>query len=114
MQTLSLALVLILGQTPTTADTWPQWRGPTGDSVTPAKKLPMKWSQTENIVWKVKVPGRGNSTPVIWKDALFLTAQQDDRLTLLRLDRTTGKTVWEKEVGQGTLRRQGPLGNGRF
>lgn len=96
-------------------DVWPQWRGPTGDSVAPGPALPTKWSPTENVVWKVALPGWGNSTPAIWKDALFVTTQvDDDRLLLLRLDRATGKTVWQREVGRGTPRRQGPVGEGRF
>jgi len=96
-------------------DTWPQWRGPTGDSVAAGRSLPTHWSRTENVVWKVALPGRGNSTPAIWKDAVFVTTQQDERvLLLLRLDRGTGKVVWQREVGQGTPRRTGPVGNGRF
>ena len=115
MQILLVSLLLIAQtDTPAPTDIWPQWRGPTGDSVSPSKMLPTKWSATENIVWKVKLPGWGNSTPAIWQDALFVTTQQDERLTLLRLDRKTGNVVWQEEVAQGTLRRQGPLGNGRF
>lgn len=97
------------------ADTWPQWRGPAGNSIAPTKSLPTKWSPTENVVWKAPLPGWGNSTPAIWKDAIFVTTQVDDnRLLLIRLDRATGKVVWEKEVGQGTPRRKGPVGNLRF
>jgi outer membrane protein assembly factor BamB len=76
--------------------------------------LPTKWSQTENIVWKTPLPGWGNSTPAIWKDAIFVTTQDKDRLLLLRIDRVTGKVAWEKEVGRGTPRRSGPQGNGRY
>ena len=79
-----------------------------------ASNLPLRWSKTENIAWKTPLPGWGTSTPAIWKDAVFVTSQQDDRLLLLRLDSGTGKIVWQREVGKGTLRRKGPLGNGRF
>jgi outer membrane protein assembly factor BamB len=97
------------------ADFWPQWRGPTGDSVAPGRGLPMKWSQTENIAWKTPLPGWGTSTPAIWKDAVFVTTQVDDRqLVLLRLDAGTGKIVWQREVGEGKPRRKGPVGVGRF
>src|SRR5580765_5658691 len=86
---------------------WPQWRGPTGDNIAPGPGLPSKWSKTENVVWKVPFPGWGNSTPAIWKDAIFLTTQDKDRLLFLRLDRGTGKTVWEREVSKGTPRYSG-------
>jgi outer membrane protein assembly factor BamB len=93
---------------------WPQWRGPTGDSVALAQELPTRWSKTENVIWKTPVPGWGNSTPVIWLDAVFVTTQQDERLLLVRLDRKSGQVVWQREVGKGTPRRKGELGNLRF
>src|SRR5207248_852844 len=95
-------------------DTWPQWRGPSGDSIAPNANLPTRWSKTENIAWKTPLPGWGTSTPAIWGDAIFVTTQEEDRLLLLRLDRGTGKVLWQSQVGQGTPRRKGPLGNGRF
>jgi outer membrane protein assembly factor BamB len=116
MQLLTLSLLLAVGQSDKIppSDIWPQWRGPTGNSVAPNAKLPTSWSRTENVVWKTPLPGWGNSTPAIWKDALFVTTQDQDRLLLLRLDRVSGKVVWKQQVGQGTPRRSGPLGNLRF
>jgi outer membrane protein assembly factor BamB len=96
------------------ADVWPQWRGPTHDSVAVSSKLPVHWSATENVVWKTSIPGQGNSSPCIWQDAIFVTAQDKNRLVLLRIDRGTGKIVWEREVGQGTPRRTGPPGINRY
>lgn len=116
MYVLALALLLPTGaaDTVTPSTNWPQWRGPNGDSVATTPNLPTRWSKTENIVWQITPPGWGNSTPIIWKDAIFLTAQQDDKLLLLRLDRETGKTLWSREVGKGQPRRQGKVGNGRY
>ncbi len=116
MQSLTLIVLFAFGQTDKVApsETWPQWRGPTADSITPSKSLPTTWSPTENVVWKTPLPGWGNSTPAIWQDAVFVTAQDKERLLLLRLDRATGKLHWEKEVAQGTPRRDGALGNLRF
>ena len=94
-------------------NTWPQWRGPTGDSVATCT-LPTHWSKTENVAWKTALPGWGNSTPAIWQDAIFVTTQDEERLLLLRLDAATGKIVWQREVGQGRRAATGPLGNGRF
>jgi outer membrane protein assembly factor BamB len=98
----------------TAGDTWPAWRGPTQDSVSPTAKLPTHWSATENVVWKTSVPGAGNSTPAIWKDAIFVTTHDQGSLLLLRIDRASGKIVWQREVGQGAPRRTGPVGNNRF
>jgi outer membrane protein assembly factor BamB len=114
MYSFALALLLVTRDADSAGDVWPQWRGPTGDSVTSARNLPTRWSRTENVVWKTPIPW-GNSTPAIWHDAVFVTAQEDDeRLLLFRLDRQTGKIVWQREVGQGKPRRQGAVGNGRF
>src|SRR5580692_6884963 len=104
MRTLVLGLMLLGGPPDTVSpqDIWPQWRGPTGDSVSPTANLPTRWSRTENVLWKTPLPGWGNSTPAIWKDAIFVTTQDKDRLLLLRLDNGSGKVVWQREVGKGT------------
>ncbi len=79
-------------------DAWPQWRGPTGDSVAWSRNLPTTWGPEKNIVWKCPISGWGNSTPIISGDAIFLTTQDDDRLLLLRIGRASGKVVWQREV----------------
>jgi outer membrane protein assembly factor BamB len=114
--TLVLGLLLVPDPKDAVAptDVWPQWRGPTADSVAPGKNLPTKWSMTENITWKTALPGWGNSTPAIWKDAAFVTTQDKETLLLLRIDTRTGKVAWQREVGTGTPRRSGALGNLRF
>ena len=96
------------------ANVWPQWRGPTGNSVSPNPNLPTQWGPSENVVWKTALPGWGNSTPVVWQDAIFVTSQEEDRLLLLRLDRQNGQVAWQREVGRGTPRRKGPVGIGRY
>src|SRR2546430_1839476 len=117
MLTFTMGMLLLIAQGDKTAadDTWPQWRGPTADSVAPGKGLPTKWSKTENLAWKAALPGWGTSTPAIWKDAIFVTTQVDERkLLLLRVDAGSGKIVWQREVGEDTPRRTGPYGVGRF
>src|SRR5437763_153103 len=56
------------------AGDWPQFRGPGGSSVSEETGLPFRWSQTENVRWKVDLPGRGVSCPVIAGDTVYLTA----------------------------------------
>jgi outer membrane protein assembly factor BamB len=114
MHALVLALTLVGGPAPAADDVWPQWRGPTHDSVSPRADLPLSWSKTENVVWKTPLPGWGNSTPAIWKDALFVTTQDNDRLLLLRLNRVSGKVLWEREVGRGIANRKAGKGEPKY
>jgi outer membrane protein assembly factor BamB len=51
---------------------WPHWRGPQQTGVAPGD-APIEWSDTTNVAWKIEIPGRGHSTPVIWGDRIFLT-----------------------------------------
>ena len=56
------------------AENWPGWRGPRGDGTSQETNLPTKWNGKtgENIHWKVKIPGVGHSSPVVWEDRVFL------------------------------------------
>ena len=53
-------------------DAWPRWRGPEFDGVARGD-APLTWSDKDHIAWKLTVPGKGHSSPVIWGDRLFLT-----------------------------------------
>jgi len=93
---------------------WPQWRGPLGTGVSTTAKPPVEWSEKKNIRWKVEIPGRGSSSPVVWGDRVFVSsavpvgvageAQHAARgakpvphkFVLLAIDRRTGKIVWER------------------
>ncbi|HYF37801.1 MAG TPA: PQQ-binding-like beta-propeller repeat protein, partial [Prosthecobacter sp.] len=52
---------------------WPEWRGPEGQGLSPAKGLPRTWSETSGVAWKTPLPGRGHSTPVVWGNHVWLT-----------------------------------------
>ena len=54
------------------ANQWPTWRGPNADGTVTGCQPPTKWSATQNIKWKVRLPGHGSSTPIIWEEKLFL------------------------------------------
>jgi len=54
-------------------DNWPQWRGPAGTGVSAEKNLPLHWGTNENVRWRVPLPERGNSTPIVWGKRVFLT-----------------------------------------
>src|SRR5262245_57767732 len=54
------------------ARNWPQWRGPLANGTAPQGNPPTTWSETQNVKWKMKLPGRGTSTPIVWGDQIFL------------------------------------------
>jgi outer membrane protein assembly factor BamB len=70
----SFALVAATTAAPVPDQNWPQWRGPLQNGVAPAANPPTAWSETNNIKWKVKIPGGGQATPIIWDDRVFLQA----------------------------------------
>ena len=82
------------------AENWPMWRGAGGVGISNEKNLPLKWSATENIAWKVSLPYRGNSTPVIWGEKIFLTQpmEEEQERALICLDRLDGKVLWRRTV----------------
>lgn len=86
------------------AKNWPRWRGPTGQGLALSSDDYLdQWSDTQNVLWKVKVPGKGNSSPIIWNDRLFLTTSYDQgkKRSLLCFDRHDGKQLWECLLVQG-------------
>ena len=110
---------------------WPQWRGPGAAGIGESKTLPVSWSATENVAWKVEIPGRGHSQPVIWGDRVFVTtdiegkklaefqeivhmagnekfvhpdwtgADLEHTLKVLCFDANSGKLLWEQIAYQG-------------
>ncbi len=86
------------------AENWPQWRGPAKNGVSTERGLPLKWSTTENIAWKLAMPGRSGSTPIVWGETIFLnigTADRSGELELWALDRGDGRIRWKKHIAGG-------------
>ena len=79
---------------------WHQWRGPHANGVATSVSPPVHWSESQNITWKVEVPGRGSSTPIIWNDRIFLT-------TAIKTDR-----VEERSDGPAEQSRETPPSRG--
>jgi outer membrane protein assembly factor BamB len=118
-------LIASLSVTAAFAETenWPQYRGAHSDGLGEGATLPETWSETENVVWKAKVPGWGWSSPIVWGERIFMTsavgtkelptphvggypgghvgAEDPHRWMLYCLDFETGKIVWEFEAHQG-------------
>jgi outer membrane protein assembly factor BamB len=86
------------------AENWPNWRGPGQTGVADGKEYPTKWSSTENVAWKVKLPGLGASTPIVWEDRIFLTCsiaekEMEPKNALVCYDRG-GKELWRVPIGK--------------
>jgi outer membrane protein assembly factor BamB len=97
-------IVAVAAAVTLSAENWPQWRGPSLNGVSSEKGLPIKWSPTENIAWKLAMPGRSGSTPIIWGETIFLnvgTADATGDLELWSLDRNTGKVLWKGPIAGG-------------
>lgn len=79
---------------------WPMWRGANVDGVASGPAVPTSWSETENVVWKTKIPGRGHSSPIIVKNRIFLETADEQQKTqsVLCLDRNTGEQLWQKTL----------------
>lgn len=82
------------------ASDWPQFRGPTGQGVSDEQDLPLNWSETKNIRWKVAIPGRSWSSPVIQGDRIWLTTATEEGKSLraVSVDRNTGAILQNVEV----------------
>lgn len=76
---------------------WPRLRGPDGQGTTFDTELPLHWGPRENVVWKIEIPGRGNSSPVIWDDRIFITTASDDgqERKLVCYARSDGRLLWQ-------------------
>ncbi|MCP5525699.1 MAG: PQQ-binding-like beta-propeller repeat protein [Verrucomicrobiales bacterium] len=93
------------------AEPWPGWRGPRGDGTSRETAVPVHWTATSNVLWKVPVPGVGHASPIVWDHHVFtVTCLPDtgDRV-LLAFDRDSGRTLWQRTVVQTPLERKHPL-----
>jgi outer membrane protein assembly factor BamB len=99
--------LVIAASTAASAENWPQWRGPSANGLSAERNLPVRWSPTENITWKVDLPAWSGSTPIVWGDRIFLNVAEDlkvregDNLFLWCLDRNTGSVLWKRPLGGG-------------
>jgi outer membrane protein assembly factor BamB len=92
-----ISLLNCIGVAPLLADHWPAWRGPNADGVARGKNFPVEWSESKNIRWKIALPDRGNSTPVVWGTRVFVTQaiENQGRRTVMCFNRNDGKLLWQ-------------------
>ena len=99
----ALVSVLALAAAPAGADDWPEFRGPTGQGHAPDSGVPLTWRETENVTWKVPVPGLGWSSPMVADGRIWLTSAVTEpglgsSLRLLAYDVATGDRTLDVEV----------------
>lgn len=112
------ALVLLGAIAAPLSGDWPQWRGPLFTGASPdAKDLPVRWSETENVLWRAKLPSWSAATPIIWKQTIFVTSAEEgfatlgsrqgadgsshDKIFLLALNRKDGSILWRRQIDSG-------------
>jgi outer membrane protein assembly factor BamB len=106
-----LVVVFVVMVTVARAEEWPGWRGPRRDGTSEETGIPTRWSPTEHVLWKVPIPGKGHSSPIVWGDRIFVTTCLENELkrVLLCLDRRSGKVLWERVVLTAKLERKHSL-----
>ncbi len=104
---------------------WPHWRGPTGNGVAPKADPPVNWGEDKNVRWKLALPGLGHSTPIVWRDRVFVTAAlstgdplpppaghrdgehdnlesvQRQKFMVIAINRGDGTIAWQRTVHEG-------------
>jgi outer membrane protein assembly factor BamB len=86
------------------ASDWPAWRGPTADGqAAPGQTFPVKWSETEKVIWRAPVRGRGHSSPTVVGNRIYLSTAGAEEQWVVCYDRATGRLVWETVVHRGKL-----------
>ena len=78
-------------------DSWSRFRGPNGGGVDADSRIPAEFGPDKNLFWKTPLPA-GHSSPVVYRDNVFLTAVEDDKLLTICLDLQSGKQRWRRQA----------------
>src|SRR5690349_9429139 len=84
---------------------WPHWRGPGANGSAAKGTYPSKWSTTD-LLWKVSLPGKGCSTPIVWNRQIFLTAPVNGKDAVLAFD-WAGQSLWQTALGEQNSGKRG-------
>ncbi len=104
-----IALIVFFLKSVALAEDWPAWRGPNADGCAPSGEYPTRWS-ADKVEWKVELPGKGGSTPIVWQKRIFLTTPADGQDAVLALD-MDGKQAWLTKLGPESPPRHTKLGS---
>ncbi len=116
--------ICVFSQCLCASENWPQWRGPDATGTAHKANPPIEWSETKNVKWKIPIPGKGHSTPVVWQDHVFVTTAIDagepkeyerlnadgwhnnllkvapQKFVLLAIHKQTGNLLWQKTLNE--------------
>ena len=111
MRAKGLCVVLAMTATMTAvaavhAEDWPQWRGPHLNGTSDETNLPISWTNTENVAWKLAMPAWTGATPIISGEHVFLNVADGDAIQLWAVDRNTGQTLWQRPLSGGNVKRR--------
>jgi len=96
-------LILLMGSS-LMAENWSSFRGSDGTAVSQENGLPLQWSQEHHLKWKVSLPGKGTSSPIVYGNRVVITTQVDDQdLHVVSYDLEEGDLIWDRKVGRGRL-----------
>jgi outer membrane protein assembly factor BamB len=96
---------------------WPQWRGPDSNGTAPkARNLPVIWTESQNVLWRTKLPSWSAATPAVWQDWIFVTSAEEgfprlrgsvpgnaalDKIFLIAINRKDGSIRWQRQIDSG-------------
>jgi outer membrane protein assembly factor BamB len=121
-----LAPALVAQQPPSADRYWGQWRGPRAAGVSRTATPPLAWSETQNVRWKVEIPGRGSSSPIVWGDRVYVStaipvvggrqvkAGMRHKFVVMAFDRSTGRKVWEQVAKEEATHEDTHADNGTY
>ncbi|WP_425616646.1 PQQ-binding-like beta-propeller repeat protein [Anatilimnocola sp. NA78] len=99
----------VAGFEPAATD-WPWWRGPSNNGIAAGnQEPPLTWSETENVIWKTPIAGRGHSSATVVGDQVYVTTAEEDKelLAVISLDRKTGQVRWRTDVHKLGMDKKG-------
>ncbi len=100
--TLRTIITLMLVVSSAQAQNWQQWRGPEANGIAAPGDYPVKFSETEGVIWKAELPGKGGSTPIVWGDRIIITSGigegREGEDGVLCYD-WNGKLLWQVKLG---------------
>jgi outer membrane protein assembly factor BamB len=94
-----IATASVSGQSPTTVSDWTRFRGPNGSGISASTGVPTEFGPAANVVWKLALPP-GHSSPILWRDRIYLTGFRGTALVTFAIDRAKGTIIWERQAPQ--------------
>ena len=91
------------------ATDWPSWRGPYASGGTQEGSYPVQWTAA-NVAWKYVLPGKGGSSPIVWKEKIYLTTPAEGEDTVMAFD-LSGTLLWQTRLGQEKPPKHRTLGS---